>query len=381
MSSEIKPVTSQQELDSLLDSFRNAPEVYIDTEADSLHHYFEKVCLLQFTVAGLAQYPNQTVLVDPLAGLQLGGLLEAIQGKTLIFHGADYDLRMLRSSFDFTPARVFDTMLAARLAGHSALGLEALVLKYTGNKLDHGAQKADWSARPLSNRLLQYAVEDTAYLPTIAAQLRQELETLGRLGWHEQQCQQLIEICSTPMVRNTEDAWRIKGSFELDRESLAILRELWTWRDLEAREWDRPSFMVCNNEALLSFTRWARTNRQANIRQSGILPKYWRGRRAESFIEAMKRSWLIPESQYPEPAPRGKRPEFDPAFVKRLSRLKQIRADLSSQLQLDPSIVAPNALLEAISAANPATPEELKSIRRILPWQIELLAPRYFSES
>src|SRR5439155_13384027 len=128
LSEMTEPITTAEHLAPLLSAIPSAPEVYLDTEADSLHHYFEKICLLQFTLRGLCldgvasatQSWERHFLVDPLAGLDLKPLFQALAGKPLVLHGSDYDLRLLRADFDFKPAAIFDTMLAARLAGHSA---------------------------------------------------------------------------------------------------------------------------------------------------------------------------------------------------------------------------------------------------------------------
>jgi ribonuclease D len=372
MENLIKPITEQSELSSVIEAIQSASEIYLDTEADSLHHYFEKICLLQFTIPqSSSEYLN--VLVDPLANLDLKPLFEALRSKLLVFHGADYDLRMLNLGYGFKPFEIFDTMLAAKLAGQTGLGLDALVSKYTGKVLDHASQKADWSKRPLSDRLLAYAVEDTRHLPVIAKNLREELQTLNRIEWHRQQCAQLIELTVNSRPKVTEEPWRMKGSFDMDRQKLAILRELWLWRDSEARGADLPSFRVSNNETLLLWVEWAKNNPHGDLRNLPRSPHRWADRRFRAFKSALERAWNLPADQWPQTAPRGKRPPFDPHFSTRLNRLKAARDITAKSIKLDPSILAPNSILEAISARNPKTLSELDTIERWLPWQKELL--------
>ena len=368
----VQPISQDKELEPLLQAIESAAEIYMDTEADSLHHYFEKICLLQFALS-----KDHHFLVDPLADLHLKPLFEVLSKKLLILHGADYDLRMLYANFRFVPAMIFDTMLAARLVGHSALGLEALVERYEGKHLDHGAQKADWSQRPLPPRLLKYAVEDTAYLPLITQNLRKELATLGRGEWHQQQCRQLIESCSTAPTKDLTEAWRIKGSSNLDRQSLAILRELWQWRDQEARTCDRPPFMVCHNEKLLQLTTWACEHPHGNIQHDPVLPKRWNPRRVQNLWAALQRVWALPESEWPLPLQRGKRPPYQPEFTLRLNRLRIARDQVAKNLHLEPSILAPNAILEMIASRIPKTLDDFKNMDRWLPWQTELLGPSF----
>ena len=140
-------IDSDERLAAFLPTLRAATWVAVDTEADSLHAYPEKVCLIQVsTVAG-------DFLIDPLARVNLDPFLEALSGHELIMHGADYDLRLLRKHHEFVPAAIFNTMLAARLLGFRQFSLSHLVEKGLGVKLEKGAQKANWAMRPLTERM------------------------------------------------------------------------------------------------------------------------------------------------------------------------------------------------------------------------------------
>ena len=179
-------IDTERKIEAFLPVLRAATWVAVDTEADSLHAYPEKVCLIQIsTVSG-------DRLIDPLAGLNLDPLLEALSGHELIMHGADYDLRLLRKHHEFVPSAIFDTMLAARLLGLRQFGLGHLVEKYLGIKLEKGAQKANWAMRPLTERMERYARNDTHYLKPVADQLKAELQTKDRLAWQQESCAQLI---------------------------------------------------------------------------------------------------------------------------------------------------------------------------------------------
>ncbi len=371
-----QPISSPQDLAPLLEVIAAASEVFLDTEADSLHHYFEKTCLLQFTLEGGAEGARH-FLVDPLAGLDLAPLFGALRDKPLVLHGADYDLRLMKADFNFVPCSIFDTMLAARLAGHSAFGLEALVQRYVGCALDHGAQKADWSQRPLPPRLLHYAVDDTRHLPLIVSKLRAELAALGRSEWHRQQCQQLVELCTAAPQGPAEDPWRIKGSFHLDSQSLAILRELWQWRDGEARGWDRPSFMVCNNDKLHALVTWARAHPHGDLNHGPELPRRWPPRRYKSLCVALTRAWDMTAAEWPSPPPRPARVRHDHLFPDRFEAIRQVRDAVAREIGLEPSLLAPKSQIEAVARQNPKSPEELATVERWLPWQTELFGRKF----
>jgi len=170
-------IDSEPKLTNYLAVLRSADWVAVDTEADSLHAYPEKVCLIQISTT------SSDRLVDPLAGLDLAPLLDALTGHELIMHGADYDLRLLRKHHEFVPSAIFDTMLAARLLGLRQFGLSHLVEKFLGVKLEKGPQKANWAVRPLTERMERYARNDTHYLKSLADRLKPELEAKRRLAF------------------------------------------------------------------------------------------------------------------------------------------------------------------------------------------------------
>src|SRR4051794_37261252 len=169
---------------------------------------------------------------DTLPGLDLHSLLDAFCAVGMILHGADYDLRLLKRTYDFVPDRLFDTMIASRLLGEAQFGLGHLVQKFLGITLEKGPQKMNWAQRPLTPRMEAYARNDTRYLKPLSELLRENLQQKGRLDWLEQSCQQLIRDCA--VVRPPDpDAWRLKGSDRLTDRGRGILKEIWTWREQE----------------------------------------------------------------------------------------------------------------------------------------------------
>jgi ribonuclease D len=229
--------------------------VAVDTEADSLHAYPEKVCLIQISTA------QGDELIDPLAKISLEPLLDTLSGHDLIMHGADYDLRLLLKHHKFVPSGIFDTMLAARLLGLRQFSLSHLVETYLGVKLEKGAQKANWALRPLTERMERYALNDTHYLKALEEKLKPELAAKGRLAWHEESCDRLIADCSKERPADMDSVWRIKGSHLLGRPALAILRELWQWRESEAVHSNKPPYFIMSHEALVEIAAAASTAR------------------------------------------------------------------------------------------------------------------------
>src|SRR5207249_5349131 len=234
-------IDTDQKLAAFLPVLRAATWVAVDTEADSLHAYPEKVCLIQIsTVSG-------DELIDPLASFNLDPLLEALSGHELIMHGADYDLRLLEKHHRFVPRSIVDTMHAARRLGFSQFRLGNLVERYLGVKLEKGAQKANWALRPLTERMERYARNDTHYLRPLEEQLKTELTAKGRLAWHQESCARLIEESTKERPPDLDSVWRIKGSHLLAAPALAVLRELWCWRETEAVRANCPPYFVISH--------------------------------------------------------------------------------------------------------------------------------------
>jgi ribonuclease D len=329
------------------------PVCAIDTEADSLHRYRESLCLIQFADR------NRSVLIDPLAIEDLTALGEYLSEATVWMHGADYDMTMFKRQFSKLPAVVYDTQIGARLLGERRFGLGDLVNRYFGIELSKSSQKADWGKRPLSPKMIEYALNDVNYLLEMGDMIVAGLRELGRYDWFEESC-----TAARQRVLDRDDSkdenWRVQGSGKLDRRGLASLRALWHWRDAEAKSWDRPSFMVATNRQLLEWS----IDHAAGKRIS--LPHHYRPDRVKRFRTAAAEAAELPESEWPE-RPTGKRRKRDRDFENRVDNLLQARERTAGKLDIEASLIAPRAVLECI-AANEAKPADV-----LLKWQRECL--------
>ena len=191
-----------------------------------MYHYKTRVCLMQFLVG------KEVYLVDVLApGLKLEPLLTRLAKKHLLMHGSDFDLRLLHDLNGFRPKSIFDTMLAAQLLGRPRIGLASLLEEHFGVAVDKSGQKANWSARPITPKLLNYAELDVWYLPALRDILTRELAKLHRLDWLDQQCRAQIESGSTGFAPPTDIDWRIGRSERLRGAGLSVLHAIWHWRE------------------------------------------------------------------------------------------------------------------------------------------------------
>ena len=327
-------IDTQEKLAALLPKLRAADWVSLDTEADSLHAYPEKMCLIQVSIAGTDH------LIDPLSKINLAPLLDALNAHELIMHGADYDLRLLEKHHEFVPSAIFDTMLAGRLLGERQFGLSALVEKFLSVTLDKGSQKANWAQRPLTERMEKYARADTHHLKPLADKLRSELAAKGRLAWHQESCARLIDHCARPQVIDLDLMWRVKGSARLSRAGLAILRELWRWREREAVRANRPPFFILNHEKLVDIAAVASVKRPVD----NLLPRQLSPRRRAALLEAVTAGLAVPDDAQPEIIRHHFQRPSDAEF-RRYRELEKVRDAHANELGIDPALIASRPVL------------------------------------
>ncbi len=332
-------------LSRLVDHLRGAPAepIALDTEADSFHHYYEKVCLIQIGHGG------EAALVDPLAPVDLAPLLELLAERRLVLHGADYDLRLLWRGYGFRASQVFDTMIAAQLLGETELGLAALLGKRAGVTLDKAHQRADWSERPLAPGMALYAAKDVLHLADLASSLEADLVAKGRLAWHEEECARLAAMDIATKELDPENDWRIKGTNALGAKERAFARAFYFARDARARETDRPPFRVLTNERLLEAAKRAAAGETR-------LPELFPGPRplpppfARALREAIETARALPQSDWPLPR-RAEPYRSEPALERAVEELKKTRDARAKTLGLDPGVLASRALLVAAARA------------------------------
>ena len=351
-------INTEDKLQGFLPKVHAATWVAVDTEADSLHAYPEKVCLIQISTTA------EDNLIDPLAGLNLDPLLHALSGHELIMHGADYDLRLLCKHHEFVPSAIFDTMLAARLVGERKFSLSDLVEKYLGVKLEKGAQKANWALRPLTSKMERYARNDTHYLKPLSDKLKAELGGKGRLGWHQESCARLISECTKEKPADMESVWRVKGSHLLGRPALAILRELWQWREGEAVTVNKPPFFVMSHQALVEIAAAASTARPVEP----FLPRHFSDRRRNGLMKAIARGLnVLPENHPKILRAISRRPSE--AEKKRFAEMQKVRDANAAELGIDPTLIASRATLSDLAH------NWEKHAAELMDWQKKLLTP------
>ena len=342
-------------------------EIALDTEGASFHRFVDRVYLLQLSTRA------RHAVIDPLPmGVPpgLGALLED-PAVEVVFHDADYDLRLLQQDYGWHIRNIFDTRVAAQLLGYTAFGLAALLERFFDVKLDKKHQRADWSMRPLTGDMLDYAAQDTRWLLQLRDHMASELERMGRTAWAREEFA-LLEGTRWVDEEPGTSYLRMKGARDLSRRELAVLRELVPWRDTVAGVLDRATFRVLGNEQLLEIARSQPQSKDALGRIKGM-PRAILEQRGAELLDAVRRALAVPDAELPK-FPRAARWDRDPEFDSRVSALKTARDAAAKRLELDPGVLCSRDRLEAVARKNPVSVAEVAEVPELRRWQVGELA-------
>ena len=317
----------------------------LDTEADSLHAYFHKVCLIQVTAA------DRHYLIDPLAleREEIRPLLDVVADPAVpvLMHGSDYDLRVLDRDFGGRIRGLEDTQVMAQLLGEPRTGLGALVEQELGIKLDKRFQRANWGRRPLPDGMLAYAAADTAFLEELASRLRRRLEELGRWSWAEEEFRKLEEIRFVAPEPDPLAFERIKGVRSLRGTDRDVAYSLFLWRDATARRLDLPPFKVLGNASLVEIS----SKRPGNLEELAAIPGL-----GPRFARRWGREILAVVARPKAAPPRAHHTRDDtwltPEVKARVKRLAVARDVAAQRLAISPGLLCPRAMLERIATCD-----------------------------
>ena len=354
------------ELRALTDSLGGSKAVALDTESDSLHHYKEKVCLIQFaTEAGTSH------LIDPLAFSDLSALapLCADPAVVKIFHGADYDISCLKRDFGFQFASLFDTMIAGRYLGLAEVGLDALLSKYFQVIPAKSRQRDDWSVRPLSPAQEAYAITDVRYLVPLRERLLEDLKAVGRDTWVLEESEAVAALPAGGKVFDPDGYLWLKGARQLDGRQLAILRELYRAREGWAEAAERPVFKVLGNETLVHLTMERPKTPQALLKIRGCSPYILR-KYGEGIFAAIARGEAVAATEYPS-YPEPLRRHLLGVVQRRGERLKAWRTAAAPRFGLDPGIFLSQRLIDRLAEEAPGDLDALVQVDGFRRWRAQ----------
>ncbi len=356
-------VTTAESFDAMLERLKPAPRLAIDIEADSLYHYYEKVCLIQIST------DNDTYILDPLAINRVGELAPLMSNPAVekVFHAAGYDVYCLRRDYNFVFANIFDTHVAAQFLGYEFLGLSNLMETILGIHHSKRRQRDDWSQRPLITEQLEYAAMDTHHLLRLRDMLETDLKAKGRLDWAQEEFEAAASAERREKEFDAEGFRRIKGNRDLTPQDQVALRALYIFRDEIARKMDVPPFKVLNNSTLLDLVQRPPLTVESMYNRRGISNRVAR-KCAASIIQ------LIAESRQESPAVleppvRGNWRAPGRLARLRMETLKVWRNEKAKELGLHVGVVFPAYLLETLAVSPPTDKEAFASLPEMRQWR------------
>ena len=360
-------IRTPEALEMLARELEGAGAVAIDTEADSLHHYPGKLCLVQ-----MADARGRGHLVDPLALRDLSPLGPALAapGTLKVLHAADNDLAYLKRLYGVTVTSLFDTAVAARFLGAPALGLEGLLTQYLGVTAVKSRQKDDWSRRPLTPEQEAYALDDVLHLIPLRERLLEALHAIGRAQWVEEECAGLAALVVPEKPADPDAYMRFKGARELDARGLGVLRELHAVREALALRLDRPPFMIVGNESLVALAARRPQDAEGVLAVPGCTPPVVR-RAGPALLEAIARGLAVPDADLPayRPTPR---PHVPAVERRRGEALREWRTKASKEIGLEPGVLFPQRLIDRLAAAPPTDLAALRQVEGVRDWRVGL---------
>lgn len=345
-------IRTEDSLKDLIDDLRRQSRLAVDTESNSLHAYKEEVCLIQFS------YPGRDVLVDPIAlgSIQSLGQLFSNASIQKVMHGAEYDIGVLKRDFSIEINNLFDTRIACRTLGWQNNALRTLVERMFEVEINKRFQRANWGKRPLSDAMLDYARLDTHYLIEMRNRLVDLLQEKDLLDEMLEFCQYMTQADAHDVHFDPNGFWRIRRARHLSPKGLAVLRELYVYRDQQAQQMDRPSFKVISDKTLFEIANQS----PDNLEQLGDISGMTTGqlqRHGKALLAAVRRGLAAKPPRYP----RNKNNNHEAVKI-RYDQLHDWRKNTAKARDVESDIILPRDIMREIAHKNPKNTEQLKPI-------------------
>jgi ribonuclease D len=356
-------VADYSALESICARVRGAARVAIDTEFHAERTYSPRLMVVQLA------FDDGAAIVDALALADLRQLALALTQTTVVGHALSADLKIFAERYDLVPSRVFDTQVAASFLGYGMqISLADLVRSVCGVRLSKSQTVSDWSARPFSERQIEYLIDDVVHLLPIYDALLPRLERKGRYEWAYEECAELGDIERYRMDERRAYL-RIPGAMRMSRRELGILSELVKLRDGVARERDLPVRYVLPDDVVagLAAIKPAKLDDFAQLRRFDGGMKRQLG---PAILDAVARGQALSEDELPQRPVRSTAPARD-ALV---SLLGAAIAEIARGSELPPSLLVPRAALERLAREIPPDRATFETVLALQPWRLALVA-------
>lgn len=367
-----KFIESDAELKNICEDLLKEKIISVDLEADSMHSFKEKICLIQIAS------DKEAFLIDPFEIKEVSPFINVLENDDVIkvFHGADFDIRSLDRDYQARVNNLFDTEIACRFLGIKERGLAALLKKNFDVNVDKKFQKVDWAQRPLKQDMIEYSVDDVKYLTRLHDIIHQKLEANRRLSWAKEEFRIQAQVRYEnnhvlPLFR------KVKGAGKMDNRSLAVLENLLHVRLLIAQKKDRPLFKILGSSSLMTMAHEKPVTIDHMLKIRALSR-----RQADMYgnlcVEAIVKAMELDYGELPS-YPKTRRPRKDARVQKRIEYLKKMREKLSNSIGIEPGFLLNNAIIASIAVKNPGTFEDLLEIENVRNWQVEAIGENIIS--
>jgi len=296
-------ITSQTQLNELCTRLAEARRIAFDTEFVSEYTYRPELCLVQ-VAAELDGEPLLLAVIDPLAGLDLKPFWEVLAdgNHETIVHAGRQEFLFCYEAINRRPHALFDVQIAAGLVGNEyPAGYGNLLSRYLGKSLQKGETRTDWRRRPLSHHQLEYALDDVRYLLELQQKLVERLDRLNRRRWMSEEMESWQKDLESSL---SEQQWRrVSGIGRLKSRELAIVRELWGWREDECRRTNKPPRQVLRDDLIVELARRRTSDAKRIVAVRGFERRNFR-RVVPQIGDAIERALKLPQAQCPLPTRR-----------------------------------------------------------------------------
>jgi ribonuclease D len=340
----MKLITTNQELSAFCKTVAENNFITVDTEFLREKTYYPQLCLIQ--IAG----EMDAACIDPLAkGIDLAPIWTLLKNKKLlkVFHACRQDIEIFYQLTGHMPAPIFDTQVAASVCGYGeSVSYETLVNKIVGQELDKSSRFTDWSARPLTEKQLAYAMSDVTHLREIYTDLKIKIEAQGRESWIEEEHAYL----SDPKLYDTppEDSWKRLKFGNMRPKHLAVLRELAQWREVESRKNNVPRGRIIKDEVLVELAAIA-PRKEADLTRMRSLAGGISKSKLDAILANVEKALASPQEEWPQVAKHKRQPEHVAGCIAMLQLLLKVKSDMHG---IAPSIIATKDDLESIALGN-----------------------------
>ncbi|PZC45218.1 MAG: ribonuclease D [Chloroflexi bacterium] len=357
---DFKLVDDNQSMKLMAKQVSNESIVALDLEANGMHRYPERVCLIQLAI------PNNIYIIDPLSNIDMSPICDIVENSNIekIMHAVSYDVRCLKREWGIKINNLFDPAIAASFLGIKKTGLASVIEEILGIKIDKSKklQRSDWTVRPLSSKSLIYAANDVAHLINLGLELKERLKVIGRYDWVQEEFQRQVTATFKSMNPGI-DLFAVKGGGRVDMSKIPVLRSLSKLRIKYAVLHDKPLYKIFTDKTLVELSN-ADPSVALNCKGLGIFAF---APLNNELLNAIHRGLQSPPFYVPS---KSRPPLMQPDQKKRLELLKFWRINMGAELNIDPSLVWPAPSLERIAMDTTLIKNEINSseVRR---WQVK----------